>query len=144
MPFRYVDSAVTEGAGTERVIVSLTMAEYKPGWKSRRVFWRNVGQVEKSLADRPGLVGYSMRRQIIGNQAWTMTVWEDESSLRDFVSSPAHQDAMRQALPILEDVAFARVELSANEIPMTWEQAEQLLETRGGRYPDQISRYSNQ
>ncbi len=89
-PFRYAGPTVTESAGSENLIVSLTMTEYKPGWKSRRVFWRHVGQVEKSLSDRPGLVGYSLRRQIIGNRAWTMTVWKDESSLLAFIRSPAH------------------------------------------------------
>ncbi|MDJ0711718.1 MAG: hypothetical protein QNJ14_15115 [Woeseiaceae bacterium] len=143
MPFRYADSAAREQGGSETLIVSLTMAEYQPGWKSRRVFWRYVGQVEESLADSPGLVGHSLRRQIIGNRAWTMTVWKDESSLRAFAGSPAHQDAIRQALPTLEDVRFARVELPAHEIPISWEQAEQLLETHGRRYPQRKTTLSS-
>ena len=136
MPFQYVDPALQAERGSQNVVVSLTMTDYEPGWTARRVFWRHVGRVEQSLANRPGLVGYALRRQIIGNRAWTMTVWKDDSSLEAFVRSPAHQEAIRQALPMLETVRFARIELRASEIPITWTQAEQLLEASENGYQE--------
>ncbi len=127
MPFRYVDEDLSKELTNENLVVSVTMTQYKSDWTSRKLFWRHVERVEKSLSERQGLVGYSMRRQILGNRAWTMTIWKDESSLLAFVRSPAHLEAMQQALPTLENASFARVELPASDIPLSWEKAEQLL-----------------
>ena len=120
-------------AGNNTVIVSLTNAVLHDDGKLRDTFDRYVEQVVDSLEGREGLVGYSLRRQLLGNEAWTMTVWRDENSLRQFVNSGPHQAAIREAFPSLKSARFARVEVSRDEIPISWERAEQLLEqsTRG-------------
>lgn len=38
-------------------------------------------KIAESLKNRPGLLAYSVRRQLFGNQAWTLTLWDSESSV---------------------------------------------------------------
>ncbi|MDJ0951410.1 MAG: hypothetical protein QNJ94_21065 [Alphaproteobacteria bacterium] len=121
-----------EGEG--KVVVSLTEAVLRADGERRPVFWANVGRVEASLEGREGLVGYAMRRQLFGNQAWTMTVWADEASLIAFVESAAHQTAIREAGGALEAARFARVAIDREDIPISWERALELLDSGSRQY----------
>ena len=62
----------------------------------------------------------------------TLTVWENEESLKDYVHSGAHLLAM-QAFAKLADISYtAHFEVA---VPPTWEEALDFLRTRGKAHP---------
>ncbi len=52
--------------------------------------------VQNQLKGSRGLVEYSMKTQILGKKAWTLSVWEDEAALQDFVQKTPHAEVMRK------------------------------------------------
>ena len=114
--------------GEDRLLVGLTKAVLRDDGALRSTFWDYVFKVADSLPEQPGFVGYSLRREIFGKQAWTMTVWSDEASLIAFVESDLHQAAIRDALGALACVRFARLEIARAEVPISWERALALFE----------------
>ena len=116
---------------TDTVVVALTHAVVG---KDRDNFDRGVSRVVDSLAQQPGLIGYSLRRELFGNEAWTLTVWRDEASLDAFVRSSAHQQAIRSGAAELVAANFRRLELPASEIPIDWEHALEYLATSQKAY----------
>ena len=124
---------VIGGVG-DKLVVSVTAAAVKDTPEARAVFWDYVDQVEASLPDRPGFVGYSKRRELFGNTAWTLTVWADSASLIAFIDSEPHRTAIRAASDSFDDARFARVTVDRSEVPVSWERALALLETSGRHY----------
>ena len=120
--------------GPDRVVVAVTKAVLQGDSNERSGFWTNVRRVEASLESRQGLIGYSLRRQLFGATAWTMTVWVDEASLDAFVGSRVHQTAIEQSLPALSQTGFARVEVGRDDIPLPWDRAVEILEEDGRHY----------
>lgn len=110
-------------AGEHRLVVAVTEAVLRSDRTKRSTFWDYVSKVEASLPEHPGFVGYTLRRQIIGRRAWTLTVWSDEASLDGFVASDTHQAAIREAMVALECADFARFEIDRADIPVTWDRA---------------------
>ena len=110
-------------AGEGQVVVALSKAVLRDDGTLRSTFWDYVFRVEASLPEQSGFVGYSLRREILGKQAWTMTVWSDEASLTAFVESDVHQAAIRNALGALSCARFARLEVARDEVPISWDRA---------------------
>ena len=107
----------------DRLVVAMTKAVLKQDRTLRPTFWAYVSKVEASLATRPGFVGYALRREVFGRQAWTMTVWSDEASLAAFVESDVHQAAIREAMGAIDCATFARLEVDRRDVPITWDRA---------------------
>ena len=120
-------------AANDEVVVAVTSARYTNSRGSRRSFWKHVETVERSLAQQPGFIAFSKRREILGNEAWTMTVWTDEASLDAFVRRTPHIAAMRDAGTLLETAGFVRFRVDASALPVRWEDALARLESDGRR-----------
>ena len=120
--------------GAETVYVGLTLAVLRNDRKLRSAFWSNVEKVEASFNRRKGFIGYSKRTQVLGNRAWTKTVWIDEASLEAFVHSDVHQTAIRESMKALESASFARIEIKTEEIPIGWDRAIAILEAQNKGY----------
>jgi len=134
-PFRYVDEAENDNSlKSDSLLVVITYAKTGEDSDKNSAFWDNVTRVYDSMDSHSGLVGYSIRRELFGDQAWTITVWRDEESLRNFVSSKEHRQAMREGTGALADMAFARKQVSGGDIPIPWETAEAILREKGRTY----------
>jgi heme-degrading monooxygenase HmoA len=131
-PFREASPAGPEAGG--EVIVALTEATLGPDRAARTAFWDGVRAVEQSLPDQRGLVGYALRRELLGSRAWTMTVWESEEDLARFVRSQAHGAAIRTGAPALAGQRFASVTRPRAAGPMPWAEALDVLERKGQGY----------
>lgn len=59
---------------------------------------------------------------------YTMTLWEDEKTMQDFVTSGAHAEDMMSAIYITKELRFLK--FVANELP-TWKEAISRLEKEG-------------
>lgn len=115
------------------VIVGLTYAAIKKDQK-KHVFWDNVESIIKSLDDQPGFLGYSVRRGLLGNEAWTMTVWKDKNSLQSFISSDAHVKAMKEGSTVIKKASFHNFKTEVKNIPISWKEAINLLDQNGRSY----------
>jgi hypothetical protein len=86
--------------------------------------------VQEQLEDARGLVGYSMRAQLLGKKAWTLSVWTDEGSLQEFVRKPPHADTMRKSIIQPGKSRFVRYALAGSKVPPSWDEALAQLEKR--------------
>ena len=100
----------------------ITFLPRKSFW-SIRSFVRQSGMIQEQLEDTRGLVGYSMRAQLLGKRAWTLSVWEDEAALQEFVRKSPHVDTMTR--PIIQPgrSRFVRFKLAGSKVPPSWEEA---------------------
>ncbi len=69
-----------------------------------------------------------MRTQFLGDEVWTMTVWRSDEEREAFVHSDLHREAMAAGKPAIRQMRFARVSLPAEEIPIPWSRAIELLD----------------
>src|SRR5207245_11602990 len=53
-------------------------------------FIRQSNAIQKQLKGSRGLIGYSLRAQLLGKKAWTVSVWQDERSRMQFAEDTPH------------------------------------------------------
>lgn len=97
---------------------------------ARQEFSTSLEDVRKAMTDSPGLIGYSVRRQIFGGGVWTMSAWESEEALLDFIDSPAHQAAVVNGGISPESVRSAYLWVTSNRLPLPWDEAEKIFEAQ--------------
>ena len=90
-------------------------------------FIRQSNAIQKQLKDSPGLVGYSLRAQLLGKKAGTLSVWQDERALSEFVERSPHVDTMKK-ISLGEERKFVRWKLMGSEVPPKWDEALKHLE----------------
>lgn len=78
-----------------------------------------------------GLVGFSVRKELFGDEVWTVTVWSDPRAMQRFAGSELHREAMHRAGDALRSVEVRHVEAPRAEIPWSWERVLAQLEPRG-------------
>lgn len=78
-----------------------------------------------------GLVGFSVRKELLGDEVWTVTVWSDPQAMQRFAGSELHRDAMRRAGDALRSVEVRHVQASRAELPWSWERVLAELGPRG-------------
>lgn len=130
----YRAAAPPGGSEGEVAVIALTEATLGPDRAARAAFWDGVRAVERDLATQPGLLGHSLRRELLGNRAWTMTVWESEAALDRFVASPVHRAAMRAGNPAIAGQRFATLARPRAAGPLTWAEALDVLAREGQSY----------
>jgi hypothetical protein len=74
------------------------------------------------LKSSRGLIGYSLRAQLLAKNAWTVSVWEDERALIEFVGKSPHVDTMKK-VGLGVERKFVRWKLLGSDIPPKWEDA---------------------
>jgi quinol monooxygenase YgiN len=118
-------------APDQQVVVSITHVVVKPDHKS--AFFKETMAVRDGMGKTPGIIGYAVRREIFGNQGWTVSVWRDEESLRRFVFTPQHMNAMTVGEPMLEASYFYRVKVPYSSLPLDWGKVLELLKEQERR-----------
>jgi hypothetical protein len=68
-------------------------------WRAIPKFMRYTSQIRRQLADSEGLIGYALDAKVLSRDFWTLSVWEDEASLRRFVQQNPHGKVMMDLLP---------------------------------------------
>jgi hypothetical protein len=134
MPFQGPGYDVDQGLTTDAPGPYLAVAVHTDvplGY--RRSFNRHVGQIMDDLDVRSGLVGYSLNGAS-GGEAWSLSVWEDEESMLEFVVGDAHGAAMGELGGELNFVETVRWEVEAEELPPEWDDVFERMETSGSGY----------
>jgi quinol monooxygenase YgiN len=80
-------------------------------------------QIQRQLSATPGAIGYSLRAKPLSRKFWTLSVWESERALTDFVNKVPHGEVMKALAPYMETTKFTRWEIAGSAIPPNWDDA---------------------
>lgn len=121
-----------------QVVVGITHVTIGDDATKNDIFWDHTKRVVDSLPSHTGYLGHKIRRQFFGHEAWTMTVWQDENALQNFVSGEKHSDAIQNGLDAVVKARFVRFTAAKSQIPLSWDDAEKIINEKGrdlyGRY----------
>lgn len=122
-------------AGVEQAneIVVLVLTRVVLDTSQRREFDRQNSLVLASMDSHPGLLGYAARKQIFGDQGWTMSVWANDEARVAFVRSAVHREAIANSLPALRGVELKRLTVARKNLPIHWDQVLRMLADPEGR-----------
>ena len=101
--------------------------------KQRREFDRQNRRVLASMGDHPGLIGYAARRELFGDQGWTMSLWADDEGRAAFVRSAVHREAVERSMPALRTAKLKCLPIARRDVPADWDQALRMLAEPEGR-----------
>jgi len=86
-------------------------------------FTRFILAVQGQLAGAGGLVGYALRARPVSRRFWTLSVWDDEAALRQFVVAKPHRDIMQSLRGKMGETSFTRWRVRGSDLPLPWEDA---------------------
>jgi len=95
-------------------------------------FMRFVLAVQGQLAGAAGLLGYTLRAWPFSRRFWTLSVWDDEAALRQFVVAQPHRDVMGKLRGRMGATSFTRWQVRGSDLPLTWEDAMEHAMEHGG------------
>ena len=81
----------------------------------------SIRAVQKQLERTPGLVGYSLRLNPLRLEFWTLSLWEDEHSLGDFLRELPHADVMRRFGSKLSRFGTRQWTIAGSQAPPSWQ-----------------------
>jgi|GEM_PF-1412643 len=123
---------VTHPDAEATVVIGLTNAKVAEGQGA--AFQAHVDAVVASLDAQDGFIGSSLRSTLDGTEAWTMTAWTDADAMWAFVGSEAHLAAIADADTVMSSSRFVTVEVAAEDMPLSWDDALQHLNVDGRTY----------
>lgn len=132
-PFRKGPAGIGQAEQGTTVVV-ITEATLGGSSEQRSGFWTGVRSVQAVLPSQPGLIGYSLRQELLGNRVWTMTIWQSELDVRRFADTQTHRQAMQSGAAALINLRFARFQRDQRMAAPTWEEAMAALEVAGKKY----------
>jgi len=107
----------------EREYLVLLTALPLKHWRDLGAFllyaWRIHGQLRRT----PSLLGYSLLAHLLQRQFWTLSVWEDEAALQQFVVAHPHSHVMEALQEKMGQTRFVRWRIRGAEFPPRWQEA---------------------
>jgi quinol monooxygenase YgiN len=103
----------------------VALLSYLPLNKYRAIpaFLRFSFQIQKQLRGTPGVIGYSLRAKALNRNFWTLSVWEDQQALMDFVAKNPHGDAMRAMTLHMGRTKITQWKVAGSSLPLSWKEA---------------------
>jgi hypothetical protein len=95
------------------------------------MFFRYTMQINAQLRATPGAIGSTMRAKLFTRRFWTLSVWDNDKALMDFVAKVPHGDAMKKIAPYMDKTNFWRWKLPSAEIPPRWDDAMRRAKSNG-------------
>lgn len=87
-----------------------------------KFFWLTF-ETQRQLHKSKGLIGYSLEAQPLHRRFWTLSVWEDQQALMEFVRQQPHGRIMQALAPYMEKTQFVQWKVKASEVPVRWNEA---------------------
>ncbi len=91
-------------------------------------FSKSLQRVRENLSTTEGLIGYSVRKEVFGNEVWTMSAWSSKEALEKFLEGKAHRSAVANGGIPPANVKSTYTWISAESLPISWDDAQLLLE----------------
>jgi len=122
--------APAPGAAAGGATVTLVITHAVLDGARRKPFDEYTGRVVEALRSGtvPGLVGFSVRKELFGDQVWTMSAWTDREASRRFAAASPHREALEQASDAIRSVRVRTFEVPRDAPPPRWEEALRWLE----------------
>jgi hypothetical protein len=87
-----------------------------------KFFWLSF-ETQRQLRTSKGLIGYSLDTQTLRLRFWTLSVWENQQSLTDFVRQAPHGRIMQTLAPHMGKTQFVQWNVTAQDISPDWRDA---------------------
>jgi hypothetical protein len=87
------------------------------------LFFRYSSQINGQFRATAGAIGYAMRAKVFTKEFWTLSVWESDRALMDFVAKVPHSDAMTKISPYMGPTKITRWKAKGSELPPRWDAA---------------------
>jgi hypothetical protein len=113
----------TAQASPEREYVVLL--SFLPLKQSRRIpvtllyTWR----IAQQLKSARGLIGYTLRAQLLAKSFWTLSAWESEVAMRAFVRASPQREIMAALALYMGQTSFNQWTIKGAELPLRWDDA---------------------
>ena len=85
-------------------------------------FLKYVRAVQRQLDETEGVVGYALRAKPLSRRFWTLSAWENEERLSEFVRETPHRDAMSLSRS-LSGFKTTRFSVAGSSVPPSWDNA---------------------
>src|SRR3954464_7262997 len=97
----------------------LALLSYLPLRSYRKIpqFFLYSFQIQAQLRQTTGVIGYSLRARPLSRKFWTLSVWENERALMDFVARIPHAESMKALAAHMGTTKFARWSMPGSEFP---------------------------
>jgi quinol monooxygenase YgiN len=118
IPWKSLDEA-QEG---KEYVALLSVLPLKSHWMMPRLMQFMLA-TQRQLKKSPGLIGYSLAAELLAKRFYTLSVWEDQRALMDFVEEVPHGEIMQKLKPHMEKTTFVQWTVRAPEIPLQWKDA---------------------
>ncbi|MDY7226575.1 hypothetical protein [Hyalangium rubrum] len=116
-----------------RYTVSSTYLRLKPDAEGQARFQELVMPVGQALRSQPGLMALQFASSVYCNTARTFSVWKDDASMYEFVSGPAHLDAMSAVSEVSRGGSIV-THWADDEKGASWQKAAQQLSADEGPF----------
>src|SRR5262249_21740589 len=80
-------------------------------------------RIQGQLKRTAGLVGYSFAARIRERRFWTLSVWQNESALRQFVAEIPHRNIMAALQGKIGQTRFIPWKVRGSDYPPSWREA---------------------
>ena len=112
-------------AAADRNREYVALLSYLPLRKYSKIpdFFRYTVQIQRQIRGTPGAIGYGMRAKVFSRNFWTLSVWEDDRALMEFVRRAPHGEAMKLIAPHMGATRFTRWKVPGSAVPPTWDDA---------------------
>jgi hypothetical protein len=87
------------------------------------LFARFSYEIYRQMRTTPGAVGFAMRAKVLSRKFWTLSVWESDRALMEFVANVPHGKIMKALAPHMGATAFTRWKIRGSQIPPRWDDA---------------------
>ena len=106
------------------MIISITKIQLKNIWQLLK-FMKHAGRLRNQAISADGVIHVDVKADLGKLTFYTLTAWENESSLREFMLGGYHKEAMKNTKKIAKQAVSTHHE--GNKIP-DWQEALQILE----------------
>lgn len=87
-----------------------------------RIFWQ--------LKTAKGLVGFSLKAELTKKRFWTLSAWESQEDMMNFVRNGFHGAMLPDMRGRLGQSKFQEWEAKTEDLPLTWKLARQRLDVK--------------
>lgn len=113
---------IREPDPTREYVLMLTYLPLK-SFRTIPRFKRYTREIEKDLQRSEGIVGFSIVSQALRRRFWTLSAWEDDTALMNFVYQLPHNEAVKELKGDLTEFRRVRWTACGSELPPDWEES---------------------
>ena len=104
---------------TATYVLTLTRLPLRSYLRIPRIM-RATLRIMRALKSSDGLVGYSLKADLLRKTFWTVSAWRDDAAVVEFVSSDTHRAAMVRLQPHIVQPWIETLTVSGSELPPKW------------------------